>query len=343
MANCTTGFKDANEFLTGPNAITGTYSNGTLSGNYTAIKSYLFQGDTPDRDRPTLTEQFWNVLLVEQTLDNNQKEYIIAFEGTEPSYLGSWLADVVSLGQLDTKLFNAMNSAIQKWLDELTASDGTKPTVQAIIGHSAGCMFVKNVFTDEDLAAMGNPYLICFNGYDPRLGARHRRHRREIHLRTAGDSVSGCVGSDRFNSTNTISRGDFEITDFEPNRLVTVCSLNPTSIIKTHKPSSYELTGVTWKAIDTASGNFYNFAHDGNAFSDESAGLTACNRKRLRDQQRGDMQYNRWATRCAGILGDALYQSPISISSESITDAFVAGFLLVHLVTCLNSNQTIGC
>ena len=158
----------------------------------------------------------------------DEKEYILAFEGTHTA--GDWVADVVWFFDSPHNLFEQMNTEITAWLGELKID-----TIHALVGHSAGDMFVKNVFSQSELEKYGTPWQISFNGYDK----SHSMGPRMIDIRDQGDVVSACFGAE------------------SP---VLVCSSDAKSIGDTHLLPSFELENVTWDIINAKADNRFELS-----------------------------------------------------------------------------------
>ena len=228
------------------------YEN-VLEMKYDVLQSRLFEGhDTIDS-----LIQTWNVILVKQTPKQSsggeaETNYIVAFEGTATP--GDWISDAASMmTHPDKELFGEMNAEIKTWLDHYNIDN-----IHALTGHSAGCMFVKGVFSQEDLKKFNDPYQITFNGYDP----YHTTGPRQLDLRDQGDAVSACVGA---------------------KDVITVCSTKPDmGIIASHHLLSFDFEGVTWQMLDQAAGGRYNFP--ATRVKGHDSQVTRCNLNILENQ-----------------------------------------------------------
>ena len=126
-----------------------------LEMHYEVLQGRLFEGHGTQISH----FQQWNVILVKQTPKDSQQSdaepnYIIGFEGT--SNAGDWLAGISSFfNDVDDELLNEMNVEIKKWIKKHDIE-----AIHALTGHSSGCMFVKNVFGEDDLKSLQDPWMI---------------------------------------------------------------------------------------------------------------------------------------------------------------------------------------
>ena len=208
-----------------------------LDMHYDVLHSF-FQGDGT---------KTWKALLIKQTQKHlphsNAPNYIIGFQGAgEP---GMKLGVISSmLFGLDRELLNEINVEIKKWI-KYHEIDG----IHAILGHSSGSMFVKNVFGEDDLKSLKDPYMITFNGYDP----LHSTGLRQLDLRSQGELFSPCMGA---------------------KDLITVCSTQPgMDAEEVHYLEAFDLDNVTWQMLDQAAGGRYKFP----ASQEEVGHASQCN------------------------------------------------------------------
>lgn len=177
----------------------------------------------------------WQIELYKKTdPDTGEVIYIMAFEGTVSNAIGSWLMDVSAYFGLPHRLLKLMNKKIKSWQKKHSIDE-----FGLFIGHSAGCMMTLYSFSENDLKNVGSPWMVCFNGLDPKYTASPR----QINFRTTGDAVSACWGARAQTSICSVA--------YPANM----------GVGGSHHLDSFDMSRLTWDQIDLD--NYYNF-EDGN-------------------------------------------------------------------------------
>ncbi len=132
----------------------------------------------------------FQIMLIEHNTKEHGKKKLMLFEGTTPE-IGSWLMDIASFLGIDNgnrRLLKLMNKKMKSWEQKHQFNE-----YYAFTGHSAGCLYTKYSMDEEERMARGNPYLVCWNGFD----AKKTKSPKMIEFRTTGDVVSACGGGPR--------------------------------------------------------------------------------------------------------------------------------------------------
>ena len=106
----------------------------------------------------------WQITLIEQNTQQFGSQKLMLFEGTTPQ-IGSWIMDVKNIVGIDPptrRLIKLMAKKMTSWEQKHNFTE-----YFAFTGHSAGCLFTKYACDEEQLLARGNPWRVCWNGFDP--------------------------------------------------------------------------------------------------------------------------------------------------------------------------------
>ena len=189
-----------------------------MSG-YTVLESTQFTGSTIFSGVQLLTEQSWNMALIADDRPLGERGYILSFEGT--THTGDWVGNLLTKAIKPWGMIKNMRKVLDEWFDlyNIAAIDG-------ITGHSAGAVFAKYVFDQDELLEIGDPWIVTFDGFDPDVASGPR----QIDIRGTGDVVSTCVG---------------------PKDPITLCTVEPNmGVIESHAIKNLDIDDVTWALLD---------------------------------------------------------------------------------------------
>ncbi len=155
-------------------------------------------------------------------------------------------------------MLGVVRDQLFQWMKDFNISK-----YHAFVGHSAGALFVKYTMDEHELKSVGDPWLITFNGFDP----KHSAGPNQVNFRTTGDRVSGCWGS---------------------SLTVTVCSLEypkNMGVAGSHHLASFDLMGLTFPLMNDD--NYWDFGNRSQygVLLEEDPAFKRCNKRLFKEEQ----------------------------------------------------------